>query len=256
MVLGTVVVLAHTMAAGCRAERQLGRDDHAGPEGRRAEHSVGVESPTSNPVTTEEGGSDSASGPSGSADGSDSSSLMTEGCRSESSEEAAERPHAERVEVRTSNIPTAGDGLFAKVDIAAETYIGDYTGRYLTEDEVETLPEFESAYLMEFPSFVGTAYDCIAGDTQHYVSKVNFAPSRLNGQDTNLQNVRWESFCTEPYVRLYSTRDITAGEELYVDYGPSYAYGFMELPAVQAFFSASIGASPEDGFVFEYPVDS
>jgi SET domain-containing protein len=37
-------------------------------------------------------------------------------------------------------------------------------------------------------------------------------------------------------VRVVALRDIAAGEELWVDYGPNYRYDFMKDPAVIRFF--------------------
>ena len=237
VVLWTIAWFVHTTVAGCNVDRK----DAPTP---------GAELPPTAKVSTTEDGP--VEGADDSADGSsDSAVAATEGCRSEGSDDP-ELPHAELVEVRRSNIPTAGEGLFASSDIAADTYLGDYMGQYLTEPEVEVLPEYESAYLFELPRHARTTYGSIAGDPLHYVSKVNFAPSEINGEDTNLQNIEWEIFCDEPYVRLYSTREITAGEELYVDYGPSYGYEFMAHPRVQEFFLALIGTTSEEGFVFEY----
>ncbi len=167
-----------------------------------------------------------------------------------------EVPHPELVEIRTSNIPGAGKGLFAKVDIAVDTYLGDYTGAYLTEDEADELPGFESAYLFQIPACVDTKYDNIAGDPEHYVSKVNYAPSTINGVETELQNVDFKLLCEKPYVRLYSIRDVDAGEELYSDYGGNYDYDFMERADVQQFFLKRSGVAEQADFVFEYTDDS
>jgi hypothetical protein len=38
-------------------------------------------------------------------------------------------------------------------------------------------------------------------------------------------------------VRIVALRDIAAGEELWVDYGPNYRYDFMKDPAVLGFFA-------------------
>lgn len=241
LLLGAIACLAHVTVAGCRADGHAPSARTAGSPG--AERAQLVEATTGDVWTTEGKRVEETD---------DSSPWWTEGCRSERPDAPPLLPHAELVEVRRSSIPTAGDGLFAKADIPADTYLGDYVGLYLIEEEIDALTELETAYLFEIPSYVDTEYETIAGDLQHYVSKVNFAPSQINGEDTGLQNVQWALFCDEPYVRLYSARDIAKGEELYADYGPAYDYGFMEHPPVQEFFLAAIGASSGQGFVFEY----
>ncbi len=37
-------------------------------------------------------------------------------------------------------------------------------------------------------------------------------------------------------MKIVTLRDIAAGEELWVDYGPRYLYDFMDDPAVVKFF--------------------
>jgi hypothetical protein len=156
------------------------------------------------------------------------------------------------LEVRVSDIPTAGEGLFATADIASGSHIGNYSGRYVTREESDAMSEFEAAYLFEIPICAETQHDSIAGNPNHYVSKANYAPSMINGTSTGLQNVGFETFCGEPYVRLFATRDIRAGEELYADYGEVYDYGFMESPEVRRFFVEAAGVEARTEFDFEY----
>jgi hypothetical protein len=85
-----------------------------------------------------------------------------------------------------------------------------------------------------------------------YVSKVNYAPRTINRQPTRLQNVIFRNFCTQPYVRLFATRDIEADEELYVDYGPDYDYVFMALPTVQDYFLRVTGIEKQEAFTWEH----
>ena len=40
------------------------------------------------------------------------------------------------LEIRTSRIPHAGNGVFTKVAIPKGAYLGAYTGEYITEEEV------------------------------------------------------------------------------------------------------------------------
>jgi hypothetical protein len=58
--------------------------------------------------------------------------------------------------------------------------------------------------------------------------------------------------CKEPFVRLYAKRDIAAGEELYVDYGPYYDYHFMQQPEVQQHFLRACGIESTTAFEWEY----
>jgi hypothetical protein len=152
-------------------------------------------------------------------------------------------PHPDWVEIRPSLIPGAGEGLFALVDIPKDTYIGPYEGRYLAPGKSNVLAGTrEGLYLFTLPDCaVDDTKDTIAGDMDHYVSKVNYAPETINGKKTDLLNVFFATSCKEPHVRLYAKRAIEAGEELYVDYGPHYDYHFMNLPEVQEYFSRASG---------------
>ncbi len=164
------------------------------------------------------------------------------------------KPHPEMVEIRPSLIPGAGEGLFAKVDIPAGTFIGPYSGRYVTPEESDAMQDTkEGEYLFFLPECAGVElYDSIAGDMDDYVSKVNYAPAIINRQPTRLQNVSFQNACSEPYVRLFATRAIRADEELYVDYGPDYDYAFMEIPAVQDFFLQVTGIEKQETFAWEH----
>lgn len=157
------------------------------------------------------------------------------------------------VEVRESKIPGAGKGLFAKYDLPAGTYVGFYDGTYLTEEEVEALDDLRSAYLFLLPECADEpVYTGIAGDLEHPISKVNYAPSEINGQPTHLQNVDFIEQCDEPYEKLFTTRFVHAGEELYTDYGSDYPYTFMAFEAVRAHFLEVTGIPAQPEFTWEY----
>ena len=166
----------------------------------------------------------------------------------------ANTPHPELVEVRPSLIPGAGQGLFAKVDLPIGTYLGDYTGRYITPDETDAEQGTHAgAYIFFIPPCAKVEeYDAILGDPEHYVSKVNYAPAKINGQDTHLQNVRFDLMCNEPYVRLYTIRPVAAHAELYADYGADYDYHFMADPQVQEFLLRTANIEPSEEFTWDY----
>jgi hypothetical protein len=164
------------------------------------------------------------------------------------------QPHPEMVEIRTSLIPGAGQGLFAKEVIPDGTYIGPYSGRYLAPGTSDALADTrEGLYLFTLPQCAqDDTRDTIAGDIDDYISKVNFAPETINGHPTHLQNVMFATACKEPFVRLYATRDIAADEELYVDYGPYYDYHFMDRSEVQQHFLHAAGLEATSTFEWEY----
>jgi hypothetical protein len=159
-------------------------------------------------------------------------------------------PHPELVEVRPSLIPGAGLGLFATADIPDGTYLGYYSGTYLAPD-VSGAPHV--TYLFILPDCAqDETHDRIAGDSEHYVSKVNFAPEKINGHDTRLQSTTFYEYCEEPFIRLFSTRAIALDEEVYTDYGPDYDYEFMDRDEVQQHFLRVTGIAPRPTFEWDY----
>lgn len=161
----------------------------------------------------------------------------------------------EYVIVKSSLIPNAGEGVFAKKKIPKGMLIGYYLGTYLTMEEARELyKKNEHHYFFGTPECANkpeTPY--IDGIRDHYTSKVNFAPNKINGKEANLINVHFKKFCKEPLVRLFASRDILPGEELYVSYGSDYEYFFMNDPAVRKFFLEKSGIKLDslEDFQFE-----
>lgn len=147
---------------------------------------------------------------------------------------AAQTSYEKHLEIRTSTIPHAGNGVFTKVAIPKGAYLGAYTGEFITEDEF-----LRRAALNKWQYMMGLL-DCarphsnglmtIDGVNGNVFTRMNYAPAEF-------QNVKFEKICEAPFVKIVSIRDIAAGEELWVDYGPRYRYDFMEDPAVIAFFA-------------------
>jgi SET domain-containing protein len=157
--------------------------------------------------------------------------------------------------VKPSLIPHSGEGVFAKKKIPQGMLIGSYLGTYLTMEEARELyKKNEHHYFFGTPECAKkTDTPYIDGIREHYTSKVNFAPQKINGKEIHLINVHFKKFCKEPYVRLFASRDIEPGEELYVSYGPDYEYFFMKDPEVIQFFlnKADLKLEKLEDFQFE-----
>jgi SET domain-containing protein len=145
------------------------------------------------------------------------------------------------LEIRTWRIPNAGNGVYTKVAIPKGAYLGAYTGEFITEEEfLRRARENRWQYMMGLldcakPRTGGiTTIDGIHGNV---FTRVNYAPAEF-------QNVRFEKTCEAPFVRIVALRDIAAGEELWVDYGPNYRYDFMQDPAVIKFFADLKASGP------------
>ena len=142
--------------------------------------------------------------------------------------------YEKNLEIRTSQIPHAGNGVYTKAVIPKGAYLGAYTGEFITDEEYARRASANRwQYMMGLldcakPRTGGiTTIDGIKGNV---FTRMNYAPAEF-------QNVKFEKICAAPFVKIVSLRDIGAGEELWVDYGPRYRYDFMEDPAVIKFFA-------------------
>jgi hypothetical protein len=145
------------------------------------------------------------------------------------------RDYDNRTVIKQSTIPNAGNGLFAVVRIKKGKVIGELGGYLVRANHVD------NGYLAEIPQ-------CARKSTRPYalidseahggnVSRINFAPSKINGQKTNFQNAEIDEICKPPFVLFVASRDIDPGEEIWAGYGPSYNYDkFMRTPEVRDFF--------------------
>jgi hypothetical protein len=112
------------------------------------------------------------------------------------------------VEIKKSNIPGAGLGVFAKKDIKAGEELGFYRGEWLTVDEyVNQNRSF--IYVLGLPNGI---YIDAEKNGYNWVSRVN--TPRGTSMKTNMY---WDAD-----GRVFAKRNIKAGEELYVGYGKAY----------------------------------
>jgi SET domain-containing protein len=146
---------------------------------------------------------------------------------------SGQSPYEKDLEIRTSRIPHAGNGVYTKVAIPKGAYLGAYTGEFITDEEYWRRHNADRwQYMMGLldcakPHTGGiTTIDGIAGNV---FTRMNYAPIEF-------RNVKFEKICEAPFVKITALRDIAAGEELWVDYGPNYRYDFMSDPAVVKFF--------------------
>ena len=147
---------------------------------------------------------------------------------------AGQSPYEKGLEIRTSRIPHAGNGVFTKVAIPKGACLGAYTGEFITEEEFQrraTAGKWQYMMgLLECAKPNAGGLLTIDGIKGNVFTRMNYAPSEF-------QNVKFDKICEAPFVKIVALRDIAVGEELWVDYGPWYRYDFMEDPAVIKFFA-------------------
>lgn len=144
--------------------------------------------------------------------------------------------------IAPSLIPGAGEGLFAGRDFAAGEVVAEMGGRLVHYAETK---KGERGYLFTPPPCARAdvwPFDAVDGTVNGGRAwKVNFAPSRVNGVETNFQNTRGRYTCERPYVVYETTRAVRRGEEFLVSYGSEYEYDFMAFPAVRDHFCTRLG---------------
>ena len=141
-----------------------------------------------------------------------------------------------RTEIKPSRIPGAGNGLYARVAIKKDEIIGELGGQLRTDEDYPT----GNYYMASIPE---CAWDETKPyrylDSKHFgahVSRINFAPKKIDGIETHFQNAALIQLCEYPYVIFRATRDIAPGEEIWASYGPNYDYSFMAIKEVKEFF--------------------
>lgn len=150
-----------------------------------------------------------------------------------------DKSYEKKTVIKKSTIPNAGNGLFAAVKIKKGEVIGELGGRLVTAD---AMPK-DTHYLAGIPECAwekAAPYRYIdSKDYGAHVSRINFAPQKINGIDTHFQNAAIKQLCQHPYFIFMALRDIEPGEEIWSSYGPHYDYErFMRAPAVRNFFCA------------------
>ena len=120
------------------------------------------------------------------------------------------------VEVRPSNIPNSGNGVFAKQDIKAGDMLGHYRGEALTNDQFYR--RFKDKNYGEYVLTLKNETINVDAEKRGYnwISRLN-APRGT----TMKANVYWDD-----NGRTFAKRNIKAGEELLATYGAAYWRGF------------------------------
>jgi SET domain-containing protein len=119
-----------------------------------------------------------------------------------------------QLEVRQTNIPGAGKGLFTSKDIKRGTRIIEYKGRIRTWKEVEH--DADNPYIF----YVADDHVIDASNAHESLGRyINDAKglNKIKGLNNNAQFVH-----DGRRVFIEATRDIPAGSEIFVSYGKEY----------------------------------
>jgi hypothetical protein len=156
-----------------------------------------------------------------------------------------------RTVIKPSKIPGGGNGLFAGVSIKKDEVIGELGGQLRTEEDYPG----GNYYMASIPECAWEeTHPYRYLDAKHFganVSRINFAPKKINGLETKFQNAALIQLCEYPYVIFRATRHIVPGEEIWASYGPHYDYSFMAANEVRDFFCGLLQLDCADGYTFE-----
>jgi SET domain-containing protein len=158
-----------------------------------------------------------------------------------------------RTVIKPSMIPNGGNGLYARVPIKKGEVIGELGGRLLPADKYPQGNHYIAA-LLECAHKQAHPYVYLdAKDNGANVSRINFAPSKINGRATHFQNSAIRRLCQPPYFEFYALRNIAGGEEIFSSYGPNYDYDrFMHQPDVKEFFCKRAKIDCRGKYSFEH----
>jgi SET domain-containing protein len=118
--------------------------------------------------------------------------------------------------VKKSTLPNAGKGLFTKVFIPKGTRVTEYKGQVLTWKEVEKMADYRNGYVFYFTkNYVIDAWKTKKG-LAHYANDAK-GLTKVEGLKNNCEYDTEKKRCF-----VVAMRDIPAGSEILVGYGPEY----------------------------------
>lgn len=119
------------------------------------------------------------------------------------------------LEVKTSQIPAAGLGLFTKVAIKKGDMIIEYKGRITSWADADHM-DGDNPFLFHVTD------EHVIDGSKHKKAIAKYA-NDAKGL-TRIKELKNNSEFVEEGVRVFiqATRDIKAGSEIFVDYGPDY----------------------------------
>ncbi len=163
------------------------------------------------------------------------------------------KEYDKRTTIKPSTVPGAGNGLFAVALIRKGEVVGELGGRLVTP---ENYPK-GNHYIAAIPECAwaeSRPYKYLdSKDFGGHVSRMNFAPSRINGVETHFQNAAIRQLCHAPYFIFIALQDIQPGKEIWASYGPRYDYArFMYKPEVRDYFCGLIKIDCHKSYSYEY----
>jgi SET domain-containing protein len=127
-----------------------------------------------------------------------------------------------------STIKQAGYGVYSKYDIPAKTRIDEYVGEII--DDEEGSKRQDKTYFFRVFHKDGTSHIIDALPNEHS-NIMKFVNGVRTPQQRKRQNC--EAYQRGNKIYFKTLRDVKAGEELFIDYGPTYWLKPEELERLQ-----------------------
>jgi hypothetical protein len=121
------------------------------------------------------------------------------------------------LEVRESNIPGAGNGLFATKKLKKGTKLGFYSGKLLTKEEHKKMSAEEAAYVVTIHW-----KRKVNGKRQYIIIDGNVSGNKLKMLNDGAHSGGVPNVDMDDGGFMYTTQDVEAGEELLWNYGTKY----------------------------------
>jgi len=138
-----------------------------------------------------------------------------------------DKKYETRTVVKKSTVPGAGNGLFAAVKIKKGEVIGQLGGRLVSDDDypkgnhyLATIPECALEKTKPYKYIDSKDYGA-------HVSRINFAPSKINEKDTDFQNAAIKQLCDHPYFIFVALKDIAPYRQ-YAIFSAGYKRSIVE----------------------------
>ncbi|MEM7180060.1 MAG: SET domain-containing protein-lysine N-methyltransferase [Spirochaetota bacterium] len=144
--------------------------------------------------------------------------------------------------VKPSNIPHSGYGLFARRSFAKGEVLGPYKGRLISEAEGQKLEDrgVDCSHMLDITAMDyngGFAY--IHPPKKMLLGYINHAPVTVKGKKIfgkKAYNVIFDELTSEPYVQITATKTITAGDEVYLNYGAYFSRLYLKTEKAKQFY--------------------
>lgn len=138
------------------------------------------------------------------------------------------------LQIKYSNIPNAGLGIFTNKFVKAGTFLGNYMGEIIEDEQnINSSSEYIFNSNRSNKNFVIDAYDLEKSNYTRFINcssnnedkKENVIGRRYvknNNQSSIFSTHAGKQIDIEGYIFFFAKRDIEEGEELLYNYGDSY----------------------------------